>query len=90
MILLNNNKVELERPVNMRSNERIWKSYQFDMRKYAGQTVWVYFGTYNNGLNSTMGMYVDDVSLRICASATPVSSPTIFPVTLIPITLIPQ
>ncbi|MEI7988489.1 MAG: choice-of-anchor Q domain-containing protein [Chloroflexota bacterium] len=90
MILLNNSKLELERPVNMRSNERIWKSYQFDMRKYAGQTVWVYFGTYNNGLSSTMGMYVDDVSLRICATSTSIPNPTLIPITLIPLTLLPQ
>jgi hypothetical protein len=66
MIILNNNKLEVERPVNMRSNERIWKSFQFDMKKYAGQTVWIYFGTYNNGWTGTMAMYVDDVSLMIC------------------------
>jgi len=66
MLLLDSNKREFERPVNVRSDSRTWTQYQFDLKKYAGKTVWVYFGTYNNGWNSTMAMYTDDVSLMIC------------------------
>jgi len=65
-LVLDTNKKEVERPVNQRSDSRTWKSYQFDFKKYAGRTIWVYFGTYNNGWGGTMAMFVDEVSLRIC------------------------
>ncbi len=65
-LVLDTNKLEVERPVNQRSDGRAWKSFQFDFKKYAGRTIWVYFGTYNNGWGGTMAMFVDDVSLRIC------------------------
>ncbi|MEI7987873.1 MAG: carboxypeptidase-like regulatory domain-containing protein [Chloroflexota bacterium] len=66
MLILNSNKQEIYRPLQMRSNERIWKQFEIDLKPLAGQTVWVYFGTYNNGLSATMAMYVDDVSLEVC------------------------
>ena len=66
MIVLNQNKQELQRFVNDRSDARTWKSSTFDLKKFAAQTIWVYFGVYNNGWGGVMGMYVDDVSLTIC------------------------
>ena len=66
MLILDQNKVEKERLVMIRSNERTWKNYEFDLKKYAGQTIWIYFGVYNNGYSSNMAMYVDDVSLETC------------------------
>ena len=66
MILLNNSKVEVQRLVNMRSDTRKWEAYSFDLKKYAGKTIWVYFGVVNNGYAANMAMYVDDVSLEVC------------------------
>jgi hypothetical protein len=50
----------------MRSNDRAWKFYDFDMLKYAGQTIWIYFGVVNNGYGPNMAMYVDHVTLEAC------------------------
>jgi hypothetical protein len=66
MLILDQNKVEKERLVMIRSNERTWKYYEFDLKKYAGQTIWIYFGVYNNGYSSNMAIYVDDVSMEAC------------------------
>jgi len=66
MILLNNNKVEVERLVSTRSDSRAWTAYSFDVKKYAGKTIWVYFGVVNNGYAANMAMYVDNVSLEAC------------------------
>jgi len=56
--------------VSTRSDSRTWTKYQFELNKYAGQTLWLYFGTYNNGWaaswGSPMAMFVDDVSLVVC------------------------
>jgi hypothetical protein len=49
-----------------RSNSQTWTFYQFDLSRYAGTTVRVQFGTYNDGLNGVTAMYVDDVSLQVC------------------------
>ncbi|MCJ7530307.1 MAG: carboxypeptidase regulatory-like domain-containing protein [Anaerolineales bacterium] len=66
MLILDQNKVEKERLVMIRSYERTWKNYEFDLKKYAGQPIWIYFGVYNNGYSSNMATYVDDVSLEAC------------------------
>ncbi len=38
----------------------------FDLSAYAGQTVRLYFGVFNDGDGAATGMYVDDVSLVLC------------------------
>lgn len=48
------------------SDSRAWTEYQFNLVAYAGQTIWLHFGTYNDGLNGVSSMYVDDVALEIC------------------------
>lgn len=59
-----------EKLLSLRSNSRTWTYYEFDLTSYAGRTLWLYFGTYNNGWagswGSPMAMYVDDVSLVVC------------------------
>ena len=60
------------------SNSRTWNQYQFNLANYAGKTIWLHFGTYNDGLNGVSSMFVDDVSLEICpggGSPTPTSTP---------------
>ncbi|MBN2549438.1 MAG: carboxypeptidase regulatory-like domain-containing protein [Anaerolineales bacterium] len=49
-----------------RSNEQYWHYYSFDLRPYAGSTINLQFGTYNNGYSGVTAMYVDDVSLWVC------------------------
>ena len=58
------------------SNDRSWTLAQFNLNMFTGQTIWLHFGTYNDGLNGVSSMYVDDVSLSICSgSGTPTPGP---------------
>ncbi len=47
-------------------NDQAWQQERFDMTRYLGKSIVVYFNTYNNGHNGRASMYVDDVSLKIC------------------------
>ena len=60
------------------SDSRTWSEYQFNLAPYAGRTIWLHFGTYNDGLDGISSMFVDDVSLDICpggGSPTPTVTP---------------
>ena len=51
------------------SNSQAWTKYTFDLSAYAGQTIYLHFGTYNDGLGGIASMFVDDVSLYLCPVA---------------------
>ena len=53
-----------------RTDDLQWTSHQFDMEVHAGKTIKLQFGAYNDGWGGVTAMYVDDVSLEICPSAT--------------------
>ncbi len=48
-------------------NENAWVMQQIDMTRYLGRDILVYFNVYNNGGSGTAAMYLDDVSLNLCA-----------------------
>jgi cell division septation protein DedD len=48
------------------SDESQWGLKQFDLLEYAGETIKLHFGVYNNGVDGVTGMYLDDVSLEVC------------------------
>ncbi|MCA9972367.1 MAG: hypothetical protein KC425_19230, partial [Anaerolineales bacterium] len=52
--------------VFQRVNAGAWQAFQFDLTGFAGQTIRLYFGVFNNGSGGVTGMYLDDVSLRVC------------------------
>jgi len=58
------------------SNNQTWTEYQFNLTAYAGKTIWLHFGTYNDGYSGISSMFVDDVSLEICPGGSPTPSPT--------------
>ena len=63
-----------------RSDAREWRLYEFNLKSYAGRTILIHIGTYNDGVGGRTAMYVDDVDLEICpAGPTPVPSPTSIP-----------
>jgi serine protease len=48
------------------SNARQWVPGAFDLTQFAGQTITVYFGVYNNGVTGrTTAMYLDDVTVTV-------------------------
>lgn len=67
-------------------DDEAWLYCRYDISSFRGQTITVYFGVRNNGLNGKTAMYVDDVSLQICSQppvvvegcvlATPATTPT--------------
>lgn len=48
------------------SNAATWQPYSFDLSAYAGQTIWLHFGVYNDGAGGVTGLYLDDASLVGC------------------------
>ena len=44
-----------------------WRLYDYDLLPYAGSTVRLQYGVYNDGYGGVCAMYLDDVSLEICS-----------------------
>ncbi|HMN27409.1 MAG TPA: hypothetical protein PKE45_04570, partial [Caldilineaceae bacterium] len=57
-----------------------WSERSFDLSRFAGQTVVVYFNVYNNGGGGQQWSYLDEAALIVCtplpATATPEETPT--------------
>jgi bacillopeptidase F (M6 metalloprotease family) len=47
------------------SNAESWGAHAFDLTAYAGQTLRLHFGVYNDGADGQTGMYVDNVALVV-------------------------
>jgi hypothetical protein len=48
------------------SDDGEWTYHEYDMSPWAGQTIKLHFGVYNDGAGGVTGMYVDDALLQIC------------------------
>lgn len=70
------NDTLLETLLWVRSNNQVWTFHEFNLSKYAGQTIKIQAGTYNDGYDGRTGMYVDDVALEICDGAVVPPTPT--------------
>lgn len=73
MLLLNSSGVyfrTLDRNYGTGTNE--WQMRTLDLTPYRGQSVYVYWNTYNNGAGNTTWNYIDDVSAQACSALTPV------------------
>jgi hypothetical protein len=66
VLILDSKGQVLEQLLNVRQDYQAWMPHNFDLTKYAGQTIQIYFGVYNNGLDGITSMFVDDVSLEVC------------------------
>ncbi len=53
-----------------------WAQRTLDLTPYKGQTVFLYFNTYNNGAGSLAWNYLDDVSVQSCAPGAVSPTPT--------------
>lgn len=49
-----------------RANRSTWEMSTHDVSSYAGQTIAVQFGVYNDAAGGITAMYVDDVTLTVC------------------------
>ena len=60
----------------------MWNQLSFDLTRWRGRTLQVYFNVYNNGVGGTAGRFLDDVSLTACTGgATPAPTGTGMPTT---------
>ena len=48
------------------SDDRIWNQWTFNLSGYAGKTIRLQFGVFNNNSDGVTSMFVDDASLLIC------------------------
>ena len=80
VLILDDQGNEIKRLLLVRENNQAWKRYNFDLTQFAGKTIRIYFGSYNNGLDGVTGMYVDDVSLTTCDPIPPTPTPTNTPI----------
>jgi hypothetical protein len=49
-----------------RQNTAAWTNYTFDLSNYIGRSIYIQFGTYNDGYDGITSMYMDDVTLQAC------------------------
>ena len=52
-----------------RTNDSDWQRFEFDLLPFAGRTIQLHFGVYNDGKGTLSAMYVDDASLRVIATS---------------------
>jgi hypothetical protein len=64
--VLDQNQNLLETLVWQKKNAPSWAELNFDLLKYKGKSIYLHFGTYNDGLNGITAMFVDDVTLDVC------------------------
>jgi len=67
VLVRNSNGDLLETLLWMRSNERDWRYYEFNLSKYAGQTIKLEVGVFNDGYEGVTAVYADDLALELCA-----------------------
>ncbi len=66
LLVLDANQNWIDTLVWMRSSSHTWTNMQVDISRYAGWTIMLQWGTYNNGTDGITSMYVDDVTLHAC------------------------
>ena len=67
LILDPDDESELARLFANRQNGSTWQLRAHDLMPFAGKEIMLYFGTYNNGKYGVTSMFVDDVTLQVCA-----------------------
>lgn len=67
LVLLNPDGSTLAVPWSSSNDSRMWNQLRFDLTRWRGRTVQLYFNVYNDGVGGTAGMFLDDVSLTVCA-----------------------
>jgi len=66
LLVLDWNYNILESILWQHENTQIWTLVERSLMAYAGRTIYLQYGTFNNGFGGKTSMYVDDVSVEIC------------------------
>ncbi len=72
------------------SGSERWRVLEYDLTAYRGRTVVLYLNVYNDGRNSHLWRYVDDVAVWSCRPVTPTPTPTATPTPTSPATVTPS
>ncbi len=67
VLVLDESNQRLETLLWQRRDDQAWTYHEADLAAYAGRTIKLQFGVFNNGQAGVTGMYVDDVSLVVCS-----------------------
>lgn len=76
-------------------NKRAWEFVEFNLAKYRGETIWIYFGTFNANNGVATAMFADEVVVELCDLAddgttpTPTVTPTVAPTVVPTSTVVP-
>ena len=68
ILIMDDNGAILETLLWTLGGSETWTAYTFDLSAYIGQSFWLHFGVFNDGVGGTTGMFVDDVSVVACES----------------------
>jgi hypothetical protein len=74
VMILDENQDWLETLETHSSDARQWLYSEHDLMHYAGETIWLYYGVYNDGYAGDIcafAMFVDEVSLQACYGSRP-------------------
>ena len=67
-LILDEQSQVLDLLVKDRVEESDWHYFEYDLSHRSGNTITVYFSTFNNGEDGVTSMYIDNVSLEGCAA----------------------
>jgi hypothetical protein len=67
LLILDENEDWIDTILWQRRDDGAWTYHEADLLDYAGRTIKLHFGAFNDGLDGVTAMYVDDVSLQVCA-----------------------
>jgi hypothetical protein len=70
VLILDSAGNQLARLYAQRRNDQAWILEEHDLLAFKGQTITLYFGTFNNGVpgQGVTAMFVDDVELNVCTA----------------------
>ena len=66
LLVLNQSYVWIDTLLWQRRDDRQWMHHQIDVTAFAGRTIRLQFGVYNDGYGGVTAMYLDNVSLELC------------------------
>jgi YVTN family beta-propeller protein len=71
VLVLNQAGTRIDTLLRQKRDDRQWTYHEIDLSDWAGETIKLHFGVFNDGVHGVTAMYVDDVSLEVCTGGAP-------------------
>ena len=71
VLVLNPDGTLIDRLLRTKRDDQDWLFRERDMMAWAGETIKLHFGVFNDGVDGATAMYVDDVELEVCTGGGP-------------------